>query len=71
MRICWYFVDIREVERKKSCVEELEKKGKDMYSVWKQRKKKMDAETEFIFEVAKLEDLWDDRYRVSNIEKSE
>ena len=71
MRICWYFVDIREGERKKSCVEELEKEGKDMYSVWKQRKKKMDAETEFILEVAKLEDLWDDRYRVSNIDKIE
>ena len=42
-----------------------------MYSVWKQRKKKMDAETEFILEVAKLEDLWDDRYRVSNIDKIE
>ena len=31
----------------------------------------MDAETEFTFEVAELEDLGDDRYRVSNIDKIE
>ena len=31
----------------------------------------MDAETVFIFEVAELEDLGDDRYRVSNIDKIE
>ena len=47
------------------------KKEKDIYSVKKQRKKKMDAETEFTFEVAELEDLGDDRYRVSNIDKIE
>ena len=29
----------------------------------------MDTETEFIFEVAELEDLGDDRYKVSNIDK--
>ena len=31
----------------------------------------MDAETEFIFEVAELEDSGDNRYRVSNIGKIE
>ena len=29
----------------------------------------MDTETEFIFEVAELEDSGDDRYKVSNIDK--
>ena len=66
------FVDIRECKRKISCVEELEKKEKIyIYSARKQRKKKMDAETEFIFEVAELEGLGDDRYRVSNIDQIE
>ena len=40
-----------------------------IYSVKRQQKKKTDAETEFIFEVAGLEDLGDDRYRLSNIDK--
>ena len=31
----------------------------------------MDAETEFIFEVAELEGLRDDRYRVSNTDQIE
>ena len=65
------FVDIREREIKIICVEELAKKGKDIYSVRKQRKKKIDAETEFIFEVAEQEDLGDDRCRVSNIDQIE
>ena len=42
-----------------------------IYIVRKQQKKKMDAETEFIFEVAELEDSGDNRYRVSNIGKIE
>ena len=64
---CWY----KRRWKKIICVEELAKKGKDIYSVRKQRKKKIDAETEFIFEVAEQEDLGDDRYRVSNIDQIE
>ena len=40
-----------------------------IYIVRRQQKKKIDAETEFICEVAGLEDLGDDRYRLSNIDK--
>ena len=62
------FVDIREGQRKIICVEELAKKRKDIYCE-ETAKKKIDAETEFICEVAGLEDLGDDRYRLSNIDK--